>query len=633
MSDSDGIPAAARLYGERSAQFAAEAARYGRHDGKLVAARGLTFLAGAFCMVLGYLDAPARPAWLAAGTLLFVLFLGLAILDDYRKRRRDHLEQLQQVNERQAARCVRDWSAVPIPRVSVPLRHAAVAKDLDLFGRASLFQLVNQAHTPRGIETLRDWLLEPTAPQEIGDRQASVRELMPLFELREELALRGHALAGSLAGPAAFVQWAESEPYLTRRPWVKWISRLLPLVGALATLGWTTGSLSPDAGGITLLIVLVLNILFTVALTGSVHDVFNNISTRHGEMRHYVALFELLAGLPGQSPRLAAIRRHAIQEERGAVHQVRRLDVIMRLAGLRHSALSLLYFALQATVVWDFHVLVLVERWQQRCRDLVRHWFDALGELEALSSLACLAHDNPLWCFPAVDPELPRVLRASGLGHPLLSDRVRVANDVEVGPAGTVLLVTGSNMSGKSTLLRAVGINVLLAEAGGPACARSLQLPPLTVTTSMRIQDSLEDGVSFFMAELKRLKAIVDEASAYAPRTDRGLLYLLDEILQGTNSVERHLAVSRVLGHLVAAGAIGAVSTHDLALAESPDLANCCRTVHFRETLHSDSGGRQMTFDYRLRPGVATTTNALKLLAMVGLAESVAGQDRSPAGE
>jgi hypothetical protein len=633
VSESDHVAATVRIYRERSERFAAEASRFGRHDGQFVLARGLTFLGGAFCMVIAYLDAQTRPAWIAAGTVIFVVFLGLAILDDWLRRRKQHLERLRQVNDFQQARCLRSWSAIPIPKVAIPPQHVAVAKDLDLFGRASLFHLVNLAHTPRGMTMLRDWILEPATPREIQDRQASVRELAPLLELREELALRGYALAGSLAGPAAFVTWAESEPYLDGRPWIKWGSRLLPLLGLLAVVGLVTGCLSPDAGGIAVLVVLVSNVLFTAALTGSVHDIFDNISTRSGEMRHYLALFELIAAIPSGSPRLAAIQQQAVRAEHGAVRQLRRLDVIMRLAGLRLSALSLLYFALQATVVWDFHVLLLLERWQRRCAGLVRQWFEALGELEALSSLACLAFDNPQWCFPDVDAALPRLFRGTSVGHPLLSDQARVANDVEVGPAGTVLLVTGSNMSGKSTLLRAVGVNALLAAAGGPVCARSLQLPPLTVTTSMRIQDSLEDGVSFFMAELKRLKSIVDQATTYARRDDRALLYLLDEILQGTNSVERHLAVARVLSHLVAEGAIGAVSTHDLALAQSPDLIDCCRAVHFRETLHGAGSRREMTFDYRLRAGVATTTNALKLLEMVGLSEPVDEQDRSVSGE
>ena len=244
------------------------------------------------------------------------------------------------------------------------------------------------------------------------------------------------------------------------------------------------------------------------------------------------------------------------------------------------------------------------------------------------------------------------MVRATGLGHPLLADKNRVANDITVGPAGTVLLVTGSNMSGKSTLLRAMGTNVALAQAGGPACAASLTLPPVVLATSMRIDDSLEQGVSFFMAELRRLKEIVDLAVRYGPGPDgtgmhktgshdtdphhkkqydngshihcrcRTVLYLLDEILLGTNSVERHIAVERVLGHLLRQGAIGAITTHDLELADSPALKEACQPVHFRETFVSENGNQRMKFDYHLHPGVATTRNALKLLEMVGLGEN-----------
>ena len=191
--------------------------------------------------------------------------------------------------------------------------------------------------------------------------------MVPQLELREELALRGHALARGLAGPDAFIRWAEGESYLDRRPWVKWGSRLFPLLGLLAVVGLATGKLSPDQGGMALVVVVVLNVLFSVAFTGTVHDIFDNISTRNGEMRHYLALFELIASIPTSSPRLAAIKQQAVREEHGAVHQLRRLDRVMRLAGLRLSALSLLYFALQATVLWDYHVLLLLERWQKRC--------------------------------------------------------------------------------------------------------------------------------------------------------------------------------------------------------------------------------------------------------------------------
>jgi DNA mismatch repair ATPase MutS len=261
-------------------------------------------------------------------------------------------------------------------------------------------------------------------------------------------------------------------------------------------------------------------------------------------------------------------------------------------------------------------VLAALERWQRSSGAHARDWLAALGEAEALSALGTLAHDNPDWVMPDL-VEGPAGIEARALGHPLLAAGSRVNNDVAVGPPGTFVFVTGSNMSGKSTLLRAIGTNVVLAQAGGPVCATSMRLTPVDIWTSIRIDDSLEAGVSLFMAELKRLKRIVD--AARAPDRPRPLLYLLDEMLHGTNTGERRIAARRVLNYLVQAGAIGAVTTHDLTLAEDPSLDAAAQRVHFTEQFIQRDGAMTMTFDYRLRPGLATSANALKLLAMIGL--------------
>jgi DNA mismatch repair ATPase MutS len=281
------------------------------------------------------------------------------------------------------------------------------------------------------------------------------------------------------------------------------------------------------------------------------------------------------------------------------------------------------HFLVQSVSAWDFHVLTLLERWQRRNGPQVRKWFAALGQWEALASLAALAHDNPSWVFAKIDnrPKPQGTLNAKSLGHPLIPDDRRVANDVTIGPSGTFLMVTGSNMSGKSTLLRAVGANIVLAQAGAPVCAVEFSMPPVLLATSMRIHDSLADGVSYYMAELRRLKQIVDTARDMQAESGRILLYLLDEILQGTNTAERQIAARCVLNHLITQGAIGAVSTHDLQMADGPPLSIAARAVHFRETIHSESDRHEMTFDYTLREGPATTSNALKLLEMVGLSD------------
>ena len=263
-------------------------------------------------------------------------------------------------------------------------------------------------------------------------------------------------------------------------------------------------------------------------------------------------------------------------------------------------------------------MLAILETWKQRYGSQVRSWFTALGEYEALGSLAALHHDDPAWSFPTMVPA-GKPVQARGLGHPLLTDDSRVANDVEIGNPQCCLLVTGSNMSGKSTLLRSIGLNLSLAQMGSPVCATYWESPPLRVMTSMRVSDSLDQGVSFYFAELQRLKEIVDTVRGNVAPAQPQVLFLLDEILQGTNSRERHIAVQQVVTHLLKEGAMGAVSTHDLDLAQIEPLRSACHAVHFRETIEKPETGLRMDFDYRLRNGIATTTNALQLLEIVGL--------------
>jgi DNA mismatch repair ATPase MutS len=306
------------------------------------------------------------------------------------------------------------------------------------------------------------------------------------------------------------------------------------------------------------------------------------------------------------------------------------MERLYRLTGFALPASHLLYLPIQVATLWNVHLLAALEGWRRNAGGGAggagaRGWLDALGEVEALGALGGLAYDNPDWTFPQYLPDQEEgegalVLEAGALAHPLLPPDVRVPNDVRVGPPGTFLLVTGSNMAGKSTLLRALGANVVLAGAGAPVCARRFRLPPLRLWTAMRVEDSLRGGVSTFLAEARRIKAVADAASALGARAPGPrLLYLLDEPFRGTNARERRIAVQRVIAHLVGSGAIGAVATHDLDLADGPPLAPAARPVHFAETVVAGAGGPWMTFDYRARPGLATTTNALRVLELVGL--------------
>ena len=604
------------IYRQRAQRYGQREQLLGQRDRMLGNARAAVFVVAAFFLVNGIITDQGNVISYIACSAFMVVFFALVVIHERVTNDLSRNRELRRINEQFIARLHRRWNELPTTAVFVPDDHQAVANDLDLFGHASVFHFLSQANTPMGLETLRDCLLYPVESTEVLRRQEAVAELAPLIDLREELNLRGRMLVSSFTGPEHFVEWAESEGWLAQRPWLKWLARALTsLIAALVALA-IAKLLPPEICIVAVLVLLSINLLLTIVFSSTIHDVFNQVSSKDGEVTHYGVLFELMYQMPVTSKKMRMIEYDATKHGKGVLQGLRSLRWVMLLAGVRHSPLAfiLFYLPMQLFALWDVHIADLLESWQRRYGKHARVWFDALGHFEALASLASLQHDYRDWAIPTIDERATKVT-SRALGHPLLADDARVTNDVEIGPDGTFLLVTGSNMSGKSTLLRSIGVNVKLAQAGSAVCAAELVLPPVTVTTSIRIRDSLEEGVSYYMAELKRLKQIVDQSRNYQSRSDRRLLYLLDEILLGTNSTERHIAVVRVLTHLLDLGAIGAVSTHDLELATTEPLASRCQLVHFRETL--ENGG--MTFDYHMRAGVATTSNALKLMEMVGL--------------
>ncbi len=628
-------PAPEAIYRERRARFAAEAERLGARSLGFSMARFATFAALALCLVviLFHAAAPGR-AWPAGAGLAFAVFLALAVVHSRVIAAERRARELVAIQDEALARLARDWQALPLPRLPPGFAPPPLARDLGLFGAASLFHLLGTVHTPPGKAALAGWLLAPAAPEEVSRRQAAVAELAPELALRQSLELAARPMEKAPPDPEEFLRWAEGPRLLASRPWLPWLCRAL----AIATVAAAIAALVPGSPlplGVPLLFV-TLNIALTWAYGERIHAAFGRLAAREREFRSYAGALERITGQSFQAERLRRITRGITGElATGGTPAHRAMEILdhrVGLADVRHSAP--LHLPLQLLLLWDFHVLELLERWQADFGPRARAWLAALGDFEALAALAGLAHDNPGWAFPALAaaspgaPGAPVAVVARGLGHPLLADGARVGNDVAVGPPGTFLLVTGSNMSGKSTLLRAIGANAVLAQAGAPVAAAAMSLPPLDLATSVLVEDSLADGVSFFMAELLSVREVV-RAADRARHEGRTLLYLLDEILRGTNSAERQVAVKRVLQHLLAAGAIGAVSTHDLQLAEIPEIAAVCQPVHFRESFAPGDGpeaGPRMTFDYRLRPGVATTANALKLLDLVGL-----GEDGAPA--
>jgi len=601
----------------------ADAAREGT---RLATLRGAVFIGIlAFLVVADVLTGAGSVAGLLGATVFAALFLVLVVRHRRARARVRRHEVLRSLAVEGLLRLARDWdgleSILPLAETrEVPgMQEHPYAADLHVDGHASLARLAGPVTSESGRRMLRRWFLEGAEPTTVELRREAAAELAPELEFRMELACRGR-LAGSVdpEGLDALIAWAgRPAVFLADAP--------------TRAAGWALPILTVTLG--VLQFIGVLPALWLVPLVGHFLLLRRVARRLDGDLSH---LARGAPALRSWGPKLrlvesarwnaAFLRDVASRLDVSGEAAHRRLERLGRLVDVVESRRNLFYHPVNALLLLDIHLGVALDRWRADSGDHVEAWLEALGDTEAVSALACLAHDHPDWTFPEVletSEQTGAVLHARGLGHPLLEPRACVRNDVEIGPPGTFLLITGSNMSGKSTLLRAIGANVVLAGAGGPACAEALELPRVRLHTSMTVVDSLEDGVSRFMAELLRVRLIVG-AAREAPDGAPPVLYLLDELLQGTNTAERRVAAQAILRHLLDAGAIGALTTHDLTLHEAADLASRVRAWHFRESVEASGGKTRLDFDYRLRSGLATTRNALKLLEAVGL-----GPDRS----
>jgi hypothetical protein len=349
---------------------------------------------------------------------------------------------------------------------------------------------------------------------------------------------------------------------------------------------------------------LVIGIFASVRL----NPMLSAISARESAATRWRTTLSTVEAEPFEASLLVALKRRLV-DGGPASGEMAALERIVSFVDARRN--EAFRFFIGPFLMWDVHCAEALLRWRRRSGAKVRSWLEALGEVEALASVGGFAFEHPEFAWPAL-AEVP-VLEARDLGHPLIQDDRRVGNHVHLPGAGRALVVTGSNMSGKSTLLRAMGVNAVLALMGAPVCARAMRIGPLRVATSMRVQDSLAQGVSHFYAELQRLKRVVDMAREPGSGS---VLFLLDEILHGTNSRERVLGATAVVRDLLAHHALGAVSTHDLGItALERELRGSVENVHFEEQVE----GTTMTFDYVLRPGVVQSSNALRLMRAIGL--------------
>ncbi len=569
-------------------------------DRRLSNARGWVALAALLLAVAAWGFGWCSAWWLLAPLALFV---SLVVVHEQVARRLAAADGAVAWYRRALDRLAGRWHGAGVTDACfVPADHPYAA-DLDLFGPGSLFDLLCTARTRGGEETLAGWLATPAGAQEVLARQEAVAELGDRIDLREDLALLGGGVRARLS-PALLVAWATAPAALS--PTTRRTLQGLAVALSAAAIGAVVAWAATPAGPLPLVLVVLVTGLATRLTRARLEPALRTVDRAARELAVLVGVLRRLEDEDFHSPRLVELKRRLLASDRPASAAIAQVQGLVEWLDSRRNQI---FAPVAFLLMWPYHFGLAIERWRLREGPRVPDWLQVLGELEALLSLAGYAFEHPADPFPEI-VDGPARFEAVELAHPLMPGAGAVANDVTLGPDGQVWVVSGSNMSGKSTLLRTVGVNAVLALCGAPVRAGRLRLTPLCLGATIRLNDSLLAGESRFYAELKRLRQLMDLATGQAP-----LLFLLDEILHGTNSHDRRVGAEALLRAFAQAGAIGLCTTHDLAVGSLAEAAPWLRNVHFSDRLEGD----RLVFDYKVRPGVVATSNALAWMRAVGL--------------
>ena len=585
-------------YESRLEAHRAQSARLKRQAAWLSNARLAVFLLAVVMAWFVWETKDITAGWMA---LPLVSFLVLMILHARIIRALERVDRAVVFYQKGLARLEGQWAGSGDAGVRFLEESHPYARDLDLFGEGSIFELLCTTQTPWGAQALAEWILSPASRAVVLSRQVAVRELEAKLDLREELAIVDEEISPEI-DPRSLVQWASSPSALTSRA-VRVVTFVLAAVSVVVVVGWLASYVHRSVA----LMVLAVEAIFAMWLRPRVEVVIAAADKPDRELGMLSQILHRLEKESFISPQLIELQQLLSVGGLSASRQIHRLRRLIELMDLR---LNKMFAPVAMLLLWGTQFAFALESWRSRSGPSVGRWLRALGEMEALIALATFSYEHPDDSFPELAEEGP-LFEGEGIGHPLIPENQLVRNDIQLGKPLHLFVVSGSNMSGKSTLLRTIGINSVLALAGAPVRARHLRLSVLAVGASIRIVDSLQEGVSRFYAEIKRLRQIMDLTEEPLP-----LVFLLDEIFHGTNSHDRRIGAEAVVRGLVERGAIGLITTHDLALSKvAESLAAAAQNVHFED--HLEDG--KMVFDYRLRSGVVQKSNALALMRSVGL--------------
>lgn len=589
-------------YEKRKLYYRRRLEKLTRTINRLSNVRLITFLAGCGLAVFFYMNGSKS---LSLGLMIFtvVSFVALVLWHQNLRTQQTYIQALYENYDQALSRRAGEWRNFPDTGEDFKEPTHPYSEDLDIFGLGSLFQWISTAKTFRGRETLKEVLTQPPGEVEtIKKRQEAIQELGKNLAWRQRFLAEARMTKRPLNSPETIIEWAKSYDATYLRLGVAILARALPVITiAFLLIYLLTSSISVGYPLVGLAIQAI--ILFLGRERGKV---LNAVYTYKDSIKIYEKMLERFEKRTFQAEYLQTLKK-GLRDRDGkpAYEQIRKLS---RLADLIANRGNAMFLIINILTLWDIQCMISLEAWKEKSGRSLGFWVDTIAELEALNSLAIIATDHPEWGIPVITSE-DLGISTVNMAHPLL--RNAVCNDLTIGKSSGILLITGSNMSGKSTLLRTVGINLVLAYAGAPVSAQQFSCSILRLYTCMRVSDNLGESISSFYAELLRIKQIVSAA-----KTDSKLFFLLDEIFKGTNSQDRHAGAKVLIRQLSKAGAIGMVSTHDLELGDlERESERKIRNYHFREYYKKD----EIHFDYKLRPGISTTRNAMYLIKMAGI--------------
>jgi len=540
--------------------------------------------------------------WLSVAVVLVLLAVFAILLKKHlANTERQHQKERLKIINLQELKCLEgDFSAYPSGAQYEDAKHFYTS-DLDIFGAHSLFRYLNRTTSPSGSDMLAGWLRSPASTAEIIARQQAVKELAEMVDLRQEMqaiGLKHKDVSKELPG---FIEWLHSKAELSENRKLLRVMQILPYITLIVIVAAITGWIPSLLAWAPVAVHFVLY----GAVGKKVNVLHQKVSQKVEFISTYSELIGLATGAKFSSPYLISLQdcfaeSDALQQIRALQNRVKKLDFRLNMAYL---PVNILFF-------FDYQHLVWMERWRAGAGQKLPEWFNSLAKVEALSSFANLLYNNPAWATPEIRDEY-FALEAKNMGHPLIKEKERVCNDFSLAGAGKIAIVTGSNMSGKSTFERSIGVNMTLAFAGAPVCASAFAISNCQLYTYMRIADNLEEQTSSFYAELKRLKQLIDLA-----KEGRQLFFILDEVLRGTNSRDRRIGSMALVRQLARQQVSGIIATHDLALGDlAQELPDRISISHFDVRINIED----MTFDYKLYHGICTSLNASILMKKIGI--------------